>query len=119
MVFIDAGKQRFVFVILVADFTHNLFENIFERHDTRRTAKLIDNHRHVYMLTPKIFEQLINHLAFGNEIGRTQQVPPVKVAAARKIGQQILDINDSLDIVLRAVVDGNARITGFDDELQQ
>ena len=52
---------------------------------------------------------------FGHEIGFSQQLLPAEFVAVVDVGQQILDVEDSLDIVQILVADRNARETRSDD----
>ena len=63
----------------------------------------------------KLFQQVVDLLVFGHEIGFSQQLLPAEFVAVVDVGQQILDVEDSLDIVQILVADRNAREARSDD----
>ena len=104
---IDALIVLFLLIILIVDFTHNLFQNILHGNYTAGSAKLIDNNGDMHLVLLKIMKQISNHLGFRHKIGRTHQCLPTEGGRFIEMGQQVLDIQHSPYIVDVLLIDGN------------
>ena len=61
-----ADGQRTAHVMLVADLAENLFEHVFERHQSGDGAEFVHHHGQVRVLFAKFVDQLIQRLGFGH-----------------------------------------------------
>lgn len=93
---VELGVGAFDGVALVRNLADDLFENIFERDDAQRRTVFVDHDGHVYLVRLKLFQQVVDLLVFGHEIGFSQQLLPAEFVAVVDVGQQILDVEDSL-----------------------
>ena len=60
-------------VVLVANLADDLFEQIFDRHEARGAAVLVDDDRALQPLALELLQQIRNALGFGNEVRRPDQ----------------------------------------------
>ena len=67
--------ERDFFVVFVPNFANQLFQNVFQGHDTDQTAVFIRNRRHVDFLLLKLFQQGGNTRIFSGESDFLHQVP--------------------------------------------
>ena len=65
----------------------------------------------------ELFQEVVDLLRLGHEIGRTDQALPTERVGFLHIRQKVFDIQDTFDIILRIGIDRNTRITGFDNEI--
>src|SRR5688500_9296228 len=64
--------ERRLAVVLVLDLTHDLFEDILDRHDPGGATILVDDHRHVHAIALKLPEEIVDLLTLRDE-GRLDQ----------------------------------------------
>ena len=115
---VELGISILFLVVLVVDFTHDLFEDVLQRHQSARASKLIDNDGDMHLVTLELPEQVINLLGLGHEIRRTYQALPSEVLWLRQIRQQIFDIKHTTDIILIILIDGNTTVAVVNNEFQ-
>ena len=65
----------------------------------------------------EVGQQVVDLLVFGHEIGLAHQLLPAELAAVVDVGQQVLDIKRSLDVVYVVLVDRDARKSRLDNGL--
>src|SRR5262249_24069142 len=97
-------------VVLVANLTDDLLEQIFDRDEARRAAVLVDDDRALRLLALELLQQLRTPLRLRHEHRRPQQSqnrPRIVDAVER---DEILDEDEAGDVVERFLEDGKARI---------
>ena len=68
-----------MWLVLVADLTHQLLENIFDRHQPGRPAVFVEHDGDVYLLNSKFAQQILQRLGFRNENGRPHRRANLKL----------------------------------------
>ena len=63
----------FFIIIFIMNLTHNLFNNVFHRHQSGSSSKLIHNNGNMNLIRLEVTQQIINHLCFRHKISRTDQ----------------------------------------------
>ena len=126
MTIVDTRIQRFVLIVLVANLPDNFFENIFERNDSRRTAKLIHDNSQALLLLHQQFHQFIRCHRLRNDRYATDMLGPI-LRILEKLGR--MDISDNvvnilvihqyfrkscLDKLRTQFLHRSRRITGYD-----
>ena len=112
---VNAFVERLIDIALVRNLTHDLLQDILQRHQTLRSTILVHNDSHVDFILLKVAQQVVNLLMLGNKINLAQQLLPAELIAVVDIGQQVLDVERTLDIIQILVIDGDTRVTRLDD----
>ena len=107
---VEAGVGTLVVVVFVADFAHNLLNDVFHGHQSACTAELVHHNGHVHLVGLEITQKAVNHLCFGHKIGRTDEALPSEVGWLAQMRQQVLDVKHTLDVVLRSLINRNAAV---------
>src|SRR5690554_2928575 len=81
-VLVNHRQLRRLNVILILNITEKLFDNIFNRDESRRSTEFVYDDRHVNSLTLKIRKQIRNSTTFWNEVRNTQMFAQLKVRTA-------------------------------------
>ena len=94
---LDRLDRAFVFEVeFVVDLAHHQFEEVFERHQTGKTAELVEHQGDVLSRMAKILHEVGQGAALGNEEGRHHELRP------RVVGQQaqeMFGVKDADDVV--------------------
>ena len=81
-------------------------------------AELVHHYGHMYFQLAEVLEKVVDHAAFRHEIRLAQQFLPLyALSLAPHIGQEVARIQHAAYIVLRAVVDRQARIAAVHHHL--
>ena len=72
----------------------------------------------MHLVPLEVAQEIVNHLGLRHEIGGADQTLPAEVGRFAQMGQKVFDVQHALDIVLRALIDGDAAIIILDDTLQ-
>ena len=115
---VDAHVVLLVLIILVVDLAHDFLQDILQRHNTTGATKLVHHNGNVHLVLLEFAQQVVNLLRLRHEIRRTNQRLPFEVVTLRQVGQQVLDIQNASDIVLRVLIDGNTRVVIVHHALQ-
>ena len=107
---VDTYKALLVLVILVVDLAYNLLQDVLQRHDTAGTSKLVDYDGYMYFVLLKFTQQVVDLLRLGYKVRWTNQRLPIELVTLRQVRQQVLDIQDTTDVILIVLIDGNTRI---------
>ena len=69
----------------------------------------------MYLVCLEVAQQVVNHLGFRHEVGGTDQGLPPEALGFAKVGQEVLDVEHALDVVLRVLIDRDAAVVvGYD-----
>ena len=98
--------------MLVADLTHDLFHQVFNRDQPGDSAVLIYDNRHPDILLLHLAEQITSELALRYEINVTphQAVQRPDPRLTIRHLQHVLRVNDSLNIVDVPFIHGDAGV---------
>ena len=109
----DLDHKRLLTVVLVADVSDDLLEQVLQGHEAGGATILVCDDRDVRP-GPHLDEQLLRRLGLGNEVRLPSKVRDglVDTAVHYRL-QQVFRIEHSPDVVDRRVVDGDARESGL------
>src|SRR5579864_6806284 len=107
-----AVTNDFRFIALIADFADDLLDQVFDGHQPRDAAVLVDNNRHAIVLPLHFAEQVASQLALRNEVNIAPHdgIQSTDVGFAVRHLQDVLSVNDPLDVMNAAFIYGNARV---------
>ena len=97
-------------VVLVVDLAHNLLDDVLEGDEAEGASELVDNDGDVDLAGLEVAQEVVNLLGLGNEEGGTDEGLPTETVALGQMGKKVLDVEDALDVVDGARIDGDARI---------
>ena len=117
-VLIQTCKGAFVIVILVVNLADDFLDDVLHGDNAAGAAELIDHNGYVHLVPLEVAQEIVNHLGLRHEIRGADQTLPAEVGGFAQMGQKVFDVQHSLDIVLRALIDGDAAIIILDDTLQ-
>ena len=101
-------------VILIPDFPDDLFDDVFDRHQSGRAAVFIDDDRHLHPPGLHLSQQIVHPFGLRDKVGRPHNLAyRSRVLALTPGGEQIFNIHKSDDVVDRPGVDRRTRITGL------
>ena len=72
-VLVEAGVGTLVVIVFVADFAHNLLDDVFHGNQSACTAELVHHNGHMHHVGLEITQEAVNHLCLGHKIGRTDE----------------------------------------------
>ena len=101
-------------VKLVRDFTHDFFQHVFQGDDATRAAVFVDNDRQMHLAFLKFPEKVVDFLALGHEHGGANALVPQQVVFV-KLGNEVLDVKDTDDLVGGSFVNRNSTEAGGDN----
>ena len=104
--------------MLVAYLADDFLEQVFERDDPLDPAELVDHDGHVPMHRLKLPEHGLERRHVGNEVHRAQDRLQVDVAGAVEVRQQILDVEDTDDVVEGGAINRDPGVVGASDQLE-
>ena len=110
--------RAFFLVVFVIDFSHNLLDDVFHRDDTRGSAEFIHHDSDVNLVGLEVAQEVVNHLRFGHEVGGADKALPLEIFTFLEMRKQVLDIQNTLDVVSRIFINGHTRITVFYHAIQ-
>ena len=108
-------------VELVVDVADDLLDRIFDSHDARYAAVLVDHDRHVIAIAPEFLEEHVDALRLGHHHGRPHAFTDIEIREAPRshVAQHVFGEQDADDIVAIVVYNGKPRMPRFDDHRQQ
>ena len=107
--------MRVVDVLLVFELANDLFEDVFEGHDTQDFAIFIDHHAQPALLLVKVQQLQLQRGAFRDEVGFVTNGQQCLFGQAG-VGQHVLDVagvEDGFDLVDVVVKHRQARTRGL------
>ncbi len=107
--------ETLVVVAFVGNFADDLLDDVLQRHQTQRRTVFVDHDSHVHLVRLEVAQQVIDLLMLRHEIGLADQLLPSELVAVVDVGQQILDIKRTPDVVDILLEDRNARKSRRDD----
>ena len=107
---------RLIHIIFVFNVAHNFFHQVLNRGNSRKTAVLIDQNRHMAFGGLKLFKQLVDIFPLRHKIGRAQDLADVNLIETNLIGfaHKIPNIQNTDDVVDILFVDRNTGIFFID-----
>lgn len=108
----DDGLLAVMLILYLAD---ELLDDILERDDARSLSMLIGDDRHLDMESLEILQEMLDLLALGHEMGRSDEPVEVDLGVGAESGKEILQIDDADDLVYGSAVDRDPGIS-FDDD---
>ena len=93
-------------VELVLDLSHDLFDDVFEGHEARGAAVLVEDDGDVDLLAAQLPEELLHALGLGHEVGLLGHLPGLGVAIV--VAEEVFDVDDADDVVAGVLEDGDA-----------
>ena len=122
----DEGTVRVVLdlvgaliVVFVRDFADDLLEHVLHGDHARGPAVFVLDHGHMQLFLLEVGQDLVQRLVLGHEEGGSQKFHngPINLAVEQRL-EQVLGVDQTEDVVLVVLVDGDAGVGALvDDEL--
>ena len=109
--------EAFDAVVFVGYLAHDLLQNILKRNQSHRRTVFVHHDGHVHLVGLELLKQIVDLLVFGHIVWFAQQRTPVEIIPVVYVGNQVLHIQHTLDVVGILLVDRNPRKTRPDDRL--
>jgi len=114
---VQALIALFGIIVLVIYLAYDFLDDVLHGDYTAGSTKFIYDYGNVYLVLLEIAQQVVYHLSLGDKVWCAHQGLPAEIGWFLKMREQVLDVQDSLDIVLVTAIYGYAAVVVFYDTL--
>jgi len=104
-------------IVFVVYLTYDFLDDVLHCHYAAGASKFVYDYSNVYFVLLEIAQQVVYHLGLGDEVWCANKGLPAEIGWFLKMREQVLDVQDSLDIVLVTAIYGYAAVVVFYDAL--
>lgn len=101
-------------IVFVVYLTYDFLDDVLHCNYTAGSSKFVYDYSNVYFVLLEIAQQVVYHLGLGDEIWCADQGLPAEIGWFLEVREQVLDIEDSLDIVFVTAIYGYAAVVVLD-----
>ena len=111
---VQALIALFGIIVLVIYLAYDFLDDVLHCNNAAGAAKFVYYNGNVYLVLLEITQQVVYHLGLGDEIWCADKGLPAEIGWFLEVWEQVLDIENSLDIVFVTAIYGYAAVVVLD-----
>ena len=101
-------------IVFVVYLTYDFLDDVLHCNYAAGAAKFVYYNGYVYLVLLEVTQQVVYHLGLGDEIWCADKCLPAEIGWFLEVWEQVLDIENSLDIVFVTAIYGYAAVVVLD-----